>query len=185
MKNIIEVFDLKNFETYSDINKPGLYALFIKDVNSLLKLFSSDWCQKIIKQLESNICKECLYIGIATKNLSERIKKDHSTGTIRNSTLRYTISYCTNLPRYSVIGSTPSKHRKMSIEDEVKITNWIKNYTEFKIFKTNDYKILEEKFIEKYCPPFNIDDNPNRIIERSERTKNFVYIDKQYFDNLK
>lgn len=73
----------------------------------------------------------------------------------------------------------------MSIADEAKITDWIKNYTEFKIFKTNNYEILEKKFIEKYCPPFNIDKNPKRIIERSERTKNFEYINKYSFDNLK
>ena len=88
------------------------------------------------------------------------------------------------MKRYGVIGTTPSKYRKISKEDEINITNWIKKNTNFKIIETDNYRDLEKEFVNKYCPPLNIDDNPIPILKRSERTNNFEFITKDEFDKI-
>ena len=172
------------FRPYFHSSKPGLYALFVKDVGCLSKIFTPEFYGKIINHMKKYNCENCLYIGKETGKLYTRVEGKHTYGCIRNSTLRYTISYCAGLQRYGVIGIPISKKRKLRKTDEEKITKWIKENFEFRIIETDDYNSLETEFINKYCPPLNIKDNPNSMLSSGERTGGFIFLDKKDFKNL-
>ena len=176
--------NLNEFQTYHKSNLPGLYALFIKNEDCLSKIFTPAFCKKILNHMKQNNCKNCIYIGKETNKLYERIEKKHINGDIRHSTLRYTISYCANMDRYKVKGISISKKRKIKKSDEKRITKWINENCDFKIIETNDYNSLEKQFINKFCLPLNITNNPKPIIARGERTQGFIDLDKDDFDNI-
>ena len=178
------MIDIKDFQTYFSSSKPGLYALFIRDLDCLYKIFTPEFCEKIIQQMEKYHCENCIYIGKETGKLYSRVEGKHTNGKIRNSTLRYTISYCAGMERYKVKEISVSEKRKLKKCDEEKITNWIKQNTFFKIIETNDYNSLEHQYISKYCPPLNIDNNPNAIITTGERINGFIDLSESEFNKL-
>lgn len=178
------MINLNEFSEYKYSDKSGLYALFIKDKKYLSEIFLPEFCTKIVNLLDSNSCENCIYIGKEQNKLYERIENDHKNGNIRHSTLRYTISYCAGMQRYSIIGTKIKDNRKIINTDENIITNWIKGNTYFKIIETDNYKFLEKEFINKYRPPLNINYNPKPMLKRGERASNFKFIDEKDFEKL-
>lgn len=172
--------NLNKFKPYNFSDKCGIYALFLKQTGDLSKLLKNEWVCKI----SNNLSNDLLYIGKEQNKLKTRIQNKHLHGTIRNSTLRWTIAYMTGMNLYGIQNTKPNDNRKIKRLDEQKITQWLLENTEFKIIESDDYKNLEKFYIKTYVPPLNITYNPNPIILQGERTKNFIYISRDEFQNL-
>jgi len=172
--------NLNKFKPYNSSDKCGVYALFLKQTGDLSKLLKNEWGCKI----SNNLSNYLLYIGKEQNKLKTRIQNNHLHGIIRNSTLRWTIAYMAGMKLYGIQNTKPKVNRKIKRSDEQKITQWLLENTEFKIIESGDYKNLEKFYIETYVPPLNITYNPNPIILKGERTKNFIYISRDEFQNL-
>ena len=147
-----EIDALINFKTYYKTQSPGVYALKLNS-DGCLNGFNKDKLQDYCDNLTDNI----LYIG-TTGCLTGRINNNHLGNNAAVSTLRRTIGWFMNMKIDS---------KKHFTKDEEKIiTDWLLKNTHFEIIETTtkqEADELEESFIQKIKPPFNIDKRENAI----------------------
>lgn len=171
--------DLNKFIGYYGSPHPGIYALFLKDVDSLKALAIKDEaCFEQILNRARYINDQyhvglLLYIGQTTRPLKKRIT-EHLSQTPK-STLRRTLAAIADLQgifinkHETASHNAKKKHYDISSQNNKALTDWLKDYTVFKIYECTKALLkdksmnLECKYIEKYGPPLNLDDNPRVI----------------------
>lgn len=163
-----------NFKMVDEISKDdiptttGFYAIRVRDVNELPKIFA----QKLIER-EHNI----LYIGISECNLRKRLwneelhlKKPATFFRSLGAMLGYT-------PEYGSLRGSESRNYKFSERDITEIINWMKkhllvNYISWK----ENLKEIEKQLIRDYKPIINIQNNPYKLDELEELRKKCIDI---------
>lgn len=105
-----------------------------------------------------------IYIGLAGTSLQDRDIKKHFKGNAGSSTLRKSIGCLFGyelIPRDSQFKK--NKKTKFSKEDEILLSTWMTHNLLLFYYPNTDYISFEEKLIQKYNPPLNLDKNMNPI----------------------
>ena len=107
---------------------------------------------------------DVIYTGLAGSSLQDRDVKKHFNGNAGSSTLRKSLG-C--LFGYELIprdrNFDKNKKTKFNQEDENQLTIWMKHNLLVFYYPNENYKSLEEKLIQKYNPPLNLDKNHNVV----------------------
>lgn len=161
--SLVELMNESNFKSAAIIDNlvpkvPGLYCIRIKDITVLPTPFD-----KIIKERQHNI----LYIGIATQSLNKRLINQELRAKGHGTFFRSIGSVLGYRPLSGSLKNKVNKRNyKFSMEDKIKIIDWINNnllvnWIEF----SDDFEIIEKKLIHQYTPLLNIDNNPLALEE--------------------
>jgi hypothetical protein len=140
-------------------NKPGIYAIFLKDIRAL-----PEYWQPILGRDD-----KMLYVGKAATGLSERLHKhfagrDSTKDTFRRSIGAVLLSQLKLKPILRVSATNKSQY---SFKNEDVLTEWIREnclYTYFLAAKGKTAS-MERSMIREKKPPLNIQNNPKKISE--------------------
>lgn len=105
-----------------------------------------------------------IYTGVAGTSLQDRDIKKHFKGSAGSSTLRKSIGCLFGyklIPRDNQFKK--NKKTKFSKEDESQLSTWMTHNLLLFYYPNTDYISLEERLIQKYNPPLNLDKNLNPI----------------------
>lgn len=137
---------------------PGVYMWLLKDNVELPQIegFTAQY-----KSVEINgKSYRVLYIGQAkTESLYERVVKKHLKGNPRQSTLCWSLAAIMGMP-YTINEKRKPKLDKKYCQE---LTNWLCNncFLLYKVIKnTENIDAEEQKQIETFTPPVNLDKNP-------------------------
>lgn len=174
--------DLNLFIDYYPSTSSGLYALFLKSIDGLnyLKIQEPNCLTEIKDRIQYNSERYgiglLLYIGKAEKyNIYTRVRK-HLYRTPRNSTIRFTLAALIGFQAQKILrADNKSPKYNISRNNNLILTEWITEYTYFKIYECSKEctDCLEDKYIEKYIPPLNLDKNPNKLVCVSQARDRF------------
>ncbi|MDT0685567.1 GIY-YIG nuclease family protein [Autumnicola psychrophila] len=109
-----------------------------------------------------------IYTGIAGKSLRTRIFRTHFYGNnAGRSTLRKSLGVLFGYKLIPRDSDPTSGKTKFSQVDEKELSNWLSENILMFFYQTENCHKLEEKLIEEFNPPLNLDAN------KSEKNKNF------------
>ena len=134
-------------------DKPGVYCLRIKNINSLPSEFAD-----VLKGRKHNI----IYVGIATKSLKRRFLgqelRARGHGTFFRS-IGSMLGY--KPPKGSLSNKKNKRNYKFFKNDEKKIIAWINKHLVANWTETDkELESLEDWLIKTYLPLVNLDKNP-------------------------
>lgn len=151
-----------NIETVT--NLPGNYIITLREDSNLPNI-------GIDVTFHTFQGMDVIYTGLAGSSLQDRDVKKHFNGNAGSSTLRKSLG-C--LFGYELIprdrNFDKNKKTKFNQEDENQLTIWMKHNLLVFYYPNENYKSLEEKLIQKYNPPLNLDKNHN-VVNKEFRQK--------------
>ncbi len=150
---------------FYDLNKPGIYAIFVDNENSLPEPFNSYLSKRKHK---------CIYVGKASKSLFLRLVEEDLYGKSHSTFFRSlgaVLGY--RPPKGSLIGKKNQNNYKFNRKDTKEVVKWIEMHlgVSWIGMSTDKLKLEESRIIKKIRPLFNIKHNPDKLEELEKLRK--------------
>lgn len=155
-----KIFDPMTMDSNMLPNVAGNYVFLLRKGSQLPQVDINPQIPEVT--LDGNTY-QAIYTGIASESLRQRVYRIHFIGNnASRSTLRKSIG---SLFGYDLIPRKEgdSKHKKIKLADEEKLTEWMKNNLLLAFVENADPKLMEDKLIIELNPPLNLEKNHNKV----------------------
>lgn len=154
------IFDPLSMDSMELPNRPGNYLFLLREGSKLPEIEITPHIPEV--ELGGKTY-QVIYTGIASSNIRQRDYRQHFVGNdASHSTLRKSLG-CLFGYEFVPRKERDTKHKKFCIEDEIKLSDWMKNNL-LLAYKKNDNPLpFEDELIAGLNPPLNLSKNHNQV----------------------
>lgn len=154
------IFDPLSMDSIELPNVAGNYLFLLREGSKLPEIGVTPHIPEV--ELEGKNY-QVIYTGIASSNIRQRDYRQHFVGNdASHSTLRKSLG-CLFGYKFVPRKEKDSKHKKFCIEDEIKLSDWMKNNLLLAYMKNDNPMPLEDELIAGLNPPLNLSKNHNQV----------------------